>query len=120
MSEQHTSEPWVLYNGYGPLKDGLMHCLRIGPDFGQDGGISTDPDSADLKGTRADFERLVACVNALAGVGDPTAFIRDVRELVDTMARTKAGDRSGLWHLAGLRDKVAAHLAPAEKEARSA
>lgn len=52
---------WKLFNGYGPLADGLMRVERIGPDGG--GGITTD-ESSDMAGTREDLEGLISAVNS--------------------------------------------------------
>lgn len=51
-----------------------------------------------------DAKRMEACWNALAGVEDPAAFMRDVRE----MSALNAGDSHSKW--IRVRNKVREHL----------
>lgn len=71
MSEQkHTPEPW-----------GRRHNLLIDDDGGWFGDMCNNDHA----------KRVQACVNALAGIDDPDAFMRDVRaELAKLEARYDA------------------------------
>ena len=79
---QHTKEPWKvreLFNDdevidcfvEGPQEAGMPYCAEIlGDDYTGFG---------DLERKRKDAARIVACVNACAGIPDPAAF----RDLVE-------------------------------------
>ena len=56
--------------------------------------------------TGYDMERIVACVNALAGVQDPAAFMREVHSLV---CAVKSSRLLTTPHLQALCDKVLEH-----------
>lgn len=34
MTTEKQTTPWKLWNGYGPLPDGMMRVVRIGPENG--------------------------------------------------------------------------------------
>ena len=80
MSDQKwTQEPWSLAIPTGGKPDRGI-CISC-----PDGALATihrESDSyfADPTGT-ANGHRIVACVNALAGIADPAAFMAAVREL---------------------------------------
>lgn len=69
---KHTPEPWVYdedraavrFDGRGnPVEGDRIGCIICEPQ------------------KRSDGRRIVACVNALAGVADPAAFVKAAREL---------------------------------------
>ena len=77
----HTKEPWILrgqaYRNGQTGRHGT-HFWIVCPD-----GETTLP--MDTSGSpEADWngKRIVACVNALAGIADPAAFVAKVRELI--------------------------------------
>jgi len=67
---KHTSEPWVVYNagdeGDTYIGDKEGHVSPIAENFAE-----------------ADAFRVVTCVNAMAGIEDPAAFVKAVREIID-------------------------------------
>jgi hypothetical protein len=70
----HSPEPWKLHQrskrpGDVDVADANDQCV-----------LETDWIPGELE--RADYERIVACVNALAGVQDPTAFMQSVHALI--------------------------------------
>ena len=74
---KHTEEPWYTEDrvGYGSISgtrinaDGWVVSLAVG-------------DVPELN-HKANAARIVACINALAGIDDPEAFMLKVRELWD-------------------------------------
>lgn len=75
----HTAEPWDVYegnaNGKGLIRIEAGHESR---DAGQH--VVAFP-----RGNRpsANADRVVACVNAMAGIADPAAFVVKVREAIE-------------------------------------
>ena len=67
---EHTKEPWTAtFRGAVKARNKtIAHCW-------------TTEDRA--KTWEADATRIVACVNALAGIDDPEAFMRDVRVMLE-------------------------------------
>ena len=90
---EHTKEPWEVV-----AMRGLAVCVVQEADHGV--LISIDGQENSLN----DMKRIVACVNALAGVEDPEAFMRDVREF----AALNVGDSNAKW--TRIRNKVREHL----------
>lgn len=81
-----TPEPWV-FNGKSP--DGCTYNVISAP-IGSPGGIHVvlgNHEALAYKNTHlqdriaADFARATACVNALAGIADPAAFIERARAI---------------------------------------
>ena len=67
---KYTQEPWVI-GDYGAVEhEGKIIQLS---GFSLSGMREAKPNAA----------RIVACINALAGIDDPEAFMRKVRELWD-------------------------------------
>ena len=109
--------PWALWNGYGPDGRGDMRVERIGHLSGS--GIQTDPDSADMYGPREAFELLVSAVNALPGLLDRLAHMREARDnaraeverltaKVERVRALPAKHKAGGWYMTSMRDVLAA------------
>ena len=62
---------WKLWDGWGPAKDGLMRCARIGPPA--EGGLrafdSAGLSPVDIEGTCEDLDMVVNAVNAFLRPG---------------------------------------------------
>jgi hypothetical protein len=72
---KHTPEPWRID---GPLTD-AGHVLIVDPHG--DALARLDAETVHLETVNA--ARIVACVNAFAGIDDPAAFVAAHRELVE-------------------------------------
>ena len=73
---------WTLWNGYGPHPDdGLMRCVRIGPEKG--GGLRSSFNSADIEGTKDDMEHCVLAYNATYAAGINPEAVGDMRKALD-------------------------------------
>jgi len=74
MTTAHTPEPW----GFGFLEEGCV-CEKNG------GGLvihrSLDPEEGRRQFGRADLARIIACVNALAGIADPAEFVKRAKAI---------------------------------------
>ena len=84
MEKKHTPEPWswgfedksVIYiQGPGEHEDHVLWS-EICPACQRSGSRCTAPSDANA-------ERIIDCVNALAGVDDPAAFVEAVGALLD-------------------------------------
>jgi hypothetical protein len=86
---KHSPEPWELARstkasrGESTVFAGLRSVAGAGPL------------SNDLKATKANAERIVACVNACAGVEDPESAVRVLRDAARTAALFINGDYEG-------------------------
>lgn len=85
----HTKEPWsVFVAGHttqidkGVVPHGSRPCVVSWGGF--------DSSDLPLRVNRANARRIVACVNALAGIENPTAFVEAARGMRDVLV--KAGD----------------------------
>jgi hypothetical protein len=72
----HTPEPWGVC---GPAQDGSF--ILTPPDFAERADEEWTTLCAFVD-DEADAYRIVACVNALAGIPDPAAFVKAARELL--------------------------------------
>lgn len=83
MGAKHTKEPWALESITGSFDDGWeanlipltgpdsdWHCFVTAFGFG-------DPDYREI--AEANARRIVACVNALAGIENPAEYIASIR-----------------------------------------
>ena len=75
--QKHTKEPWVHHAGFVKRKKHSIDHL-----FGVVGSVTT------LAEDHANSKRIVACANALAGIDDPEAFMRLIKEIVEYGATT--------------------------------
>lgn len=80
MADLHITEPWT----FTPGKN-LYETRRI---LSAGGRVLA---SAIGKTSDKNFARIVACVNALAGIADPAAFMSAVRELRDAIEKDTGG-----------------------------
>ena len=89
----HTPEPWRAewQPGQTP-KHTYTHCVMYGDDSLCD------------TLTKADAYRIVACVNALAGVADPAAFVEEARELLACVDKLGIRKLVAGWHGEGKPD----------------
>ena len=72
----HTKEPWVVF----PRNSEIY--IGIGEETGDgicDGGYGLWRDGPERK---ANAERIVACVNAMAGIDDPVEFMQQLRDVL--------------------------------------
>lgn len=107
---KHTPEPWRIewQPGQTP-KHTYTHCVMAGDDSLCD------------TLTEADAARIVTCVNALAGIEDPAAFVEAVRELL-LYAEIDADPRYGAGVIdkgSGLHERIEAirtHLKESPRE----
>jgi hypothetical protein len=81
LLEQITPGEWKLWNGFGPGTDGFMRVERIGPgDPDAWRSIQTQPESPDIRGTKADLEFVASAprlLRALLAEGpDPETITR--------------------------------------------
>lgn len=88
MKPKHSPEPWALnpYDGGAPEIYGFSHrgqTRAIARVLYHNG--SEDPE------VRANAHRIVACVNALAGIEDPAAAIAAAREALEACRDHIAG-----------------------------
>ncbi|MDP3859881.1 MAG: hypothetical protein Q8Q73_19140 [Stagnimonas sp.] len=97
--QKHTPEPWSLETV--PTSIGTCHMIGPFPSRGAksethaciyadsvrmgDYGHSAIGDEL-----RANAERIVACVNAMAGVTDPASYIATLQERIDTFSESAA------------------------------
>ena len=81
--QKHTKEPWVHHAGFVKRKKHSIDHL-----FGVVGSVTT------LAEDHANSKRIVACVNALAGIDDPEAFMRDMKLWRKLQEHFKEGDPS--------------------------
>lgn len=86
----HTKEPWKVFRS----TDGL-HVLGIGD---KDAGGITDADGGlwrSGKERAANADRIVACVNALATIPDPEAYMKAARGMREALGRIATVDMGG-------------------------
>jgi len=75
---KHSKEPWFSQPGYGTIYNlsngdtGLTMAIAVPPENRQTSGKDED---------MANMARIVACVNALAGIDDPAAFVAEAKRL---------------------------------------
>lgn len=105
----HTPEPWKVGEVKGPAGlDGMLSVwaerngktraicdVRRGWFEYTDKGQVIERDS-DIEG-KANADRIVACVNALAGIADPAVFVRAARELAEGAEQIRR-NREAYWH----------------------
>lgn len=87
---KHTKEPWRVEYHTGIDKSFLIQ----GP------GFTVDYDDVDHEQADADADRAVACVNALAGIEDPAAFMADAAKLCEALEYNQwgmYGERTDAW-----------------------
>lgn len=73
----HSPEPWEIQ----PAPFHNIHVVDVdGRDVAVEGYRIIREGSGDIEVDVADVERYVACVNALADIEDPEAFVRAVKE----------------------------------------
>ena len=72
----HTQEPWVAGHDDDPVQVGAKSGRFIAMTL-PDSDTGQDPTGEDY----ANAERIAACVNALAGIEDPAAAVRLLREV---------------------------------------
>lgn len=86
-----TKGEWKLWNGYSCAKPSVLAaCERIGPDGDgswsdeehdwNEPGLCSGHDGSDIVGVRADFELIVAAVNALPALVEELKRLRAVAE----------------------------------------
>ena len=84
---KHTKEPWIQWQDHpdvfaGGVVSQTPYSITGGErvaDFSHD-----DPSDEDATGI-ANAARCVSCINALAGIPNPPAFVEAVKELVDML-----------------------------------
>ena len=83
---QHTPEPWeVGRNGW-----------QVYPRPELPGTIAAADERKQPSEQVANAERIVACVNALAGIDDPETALRELREACECVVATAWGNTDGL------------------------
>ena len=70
----HSPEPWRIE------VEGLSSGVLVDANGGFVAGYSSDEGAFSFNDPN--YQRIVACVNALAGIQDPAAFMREVHSLV--------------------------------------
>ena len=77
---KHTAEPWMIYKNYNDVpvigqmsKREMLICSMI-----EDETYDIKADQAEMAANAA---RIVACVNAMAGIDDPAAELERLREI---------------------------------------
>ena len=91
----HTPEPWRAEWQPGQTPNHTYtHCVMCGDDSLCD------------TLTKADAYRIVACVNALAGVADPAAQVAKWRAMEEAARRVVEEESDSTWQ--GLKDALAA------------
>ena len=102
---EHTNEPWE-------ASDKTVYSDAFKSEKNKDGALACLVSSEENDWiTVANTSRIVACVNALAGVDDPEAFMRDMREWREALSAYQE-DESGdnLNNLARLDVVMSKHL----------
>jgi ribosomal protein S13 len=72
MSTKHTPEPWEIREPELQMNMVFIHAAKQGFQI---------TSFLNLERGRADAQRVVSCVNAMAGIPDPAAFMEVVRHL---------------------------------------
>lgn len=108
----HTPEPWVVRN-VGSRSEPMMniYAARIaGREPRHHVAIVATGDSPQPM-EDANAARIVSCVNALAGIPDPEAAIKAVREALELVALAETfGDEYGLYLMPHTAEKCLAAL----------
>lgn len=75
---KHTKEPWNIFSFeiYDEREQIIADC-----------GYSDDVFTLD--GCKANAKRIVACVNAMAGIENPEEYMKTMQEVHDTLATTR-------------------------------
>jgi hypothetical protein len=110
-------EPWTCWDGYGPHPtDGLMRCMRIGPRG--KGGLYTEPESADIAGTKDDMEHCVLAYNATYAAGINPEAVKDLVKLLEEAVKEGGGgmENQGWFMSIGWMARARAALAKAKLE----
>lgn len=80
--ERHWPSPWMTFDGkMVAVLDDLRERPRYGVIVGNSFGNTTHLIANEVN--QRDADRIVACVNAMAGVPDPEKLMETVRDLVD-------------------------------------
>ncbi len=77
MSEGKFGEPWE-----ADIAEHLADCPPTYRIFSSDGGTYEEGDYVCETASRKLDARVIACVNSLAGIEDPAAFMEAVRKMV--------------------------------------
>lgn len=88
INTKHTPEPWWIPTGYYTYIQGMSNGVTVPI------AACTDNSHADAP-NRENFSRIVACVNALAGIEDPATYIATLKAQRDDLleaCRSANGD----------------------------